>query len=79
MPMYQDRCIALPDFMMQDVLNGEQCAVFMNMQLTHDNAMVMSRSLSERFKYVSIVRRTIYTAHTSCPIKGDVIEPYDRP
>ena len=73
--MYQDKCIALPDFMMQGVLDGEQCGnimpglnaftVFMNMQLTHKDAMVMSRSLSERFKYTSIFRRSIYIAHTT--------------
>ena len=87
-PLYNEDTILLPDFLLttNHVISGSQrsfpglnlFAVFMNMHLTHEDGVVMSRSASERFKYKAEINRTLSVFDRHIPDVGTIIEPYSR-
>jgi hypothetical protein len=51
-------------------------AVFMNMELTHEDGMLMSRSGAKKFPYTAIVTVSIDPAKHKIPDKGGIVEPH---
>lgn len=87
-PYYEEGCIGIQDYMLNRLVNNpgdttsmpglNLFAVFVNMQLTYEDAMVLSRTASLLFKYRVIVTRIISTASENIPKPQDIIKPYER-
>jgi RNA polymerase Rpb2, domain 6 len=50
--------------------------VFMNMELTYEDGMVMSRSAARRFGYEATISVYLNPAVNTIPLLGDVVEPF---
>lgn len=85
-PQYSERPILMPDFISSAdhmIANGADSmpglnlrVVFMNMLLTYEDGMVMSRTASERFRYTAEVHRIVSAHDKSIPDQSTRIEPY---
>ena len=87
-PQYNQRMILMPDFMPcaehliedgADSMPGLNLqVVFMNMHLTYEDGMVMSRSASQRFRYTAEIHRVVPASERNIPDQGSNVDPYSR-
>ena len=82
-PLYKESCILLPDFIRTDVNTSvipglNLFVIFMNMDLTYEDAMVMSRSTTYRFQYRAEVTRILGGNIAAVPPVGSNIDPYSK-
>jgi len=86
MPRYSEASVLMPDFMpsVDHIIDAGRSsmpglnlrAVFMNMQQTYEDGIVMSRSASQRFNYEAEVRRTVNASDRNIPDVGATIDPW---
>ena len=87
-PGYNQFPVLMPDFMpsVNHVIYGSKFSmpglnlpvVFMNMHLTYEDGMVMSRTASKRFKYEAEVHRIVSAFSKHIPKRGSIIDQYSR-